>query len=146
MDAAVVSKYGLTVWSKQYDSYYESRQESMWNNNCSDGSIVAGHDKHTACLLFGDALDVGGNRDHPPERTWTMPRVVMQNVSRARQLLHEMYFYRLEAFAGGYIVGQARNRQPKAKLPRHSFVSRPCILLPIPPAHHLQSALRTGYG
>ena len=126
MDAAVVSKYGLTVWSKQYDSYYESRQESMFDdNNCSDGSIVAGHYKHTACLRFGDAFDVAGNMDYPPGRTWTMPRVVMQNISRARALMHDMYFYRLEAFTGGYIVGQARNVQPKAKLPRPSFVSRP---------------------
>ena len=126
MDAAVVSKYGLTVWSKQYESYFASRQESMFDdNNCSDGSIVAGHYKHTACLRFGDAFDVAGNMDYPPGRTWTMPRVVMQNVSRARALMHDMYFYRLEAFTGGYIVGQARNVQPKAKLPRPSFVSRP---------------------
>ena len=127
MDAAVVSKYGLTVWSRQYDSYYESRQDAEFHGNCSDGSIVAGDPRHTACLRFGDAVDVAGNRDDAfrPKRTWTMPRVVMQNVSRARQLLHDMYFYRLEVTTGGYIVGQARNVQPRAKLPRPSFVSRP---------------------
>ena len=127
MDAAVVSKYGLRVESKQYDSYYEARQEG---SNCSDGSIVAGDPRHTACLRFGDAQDVYGNSEYAhvlkPQGlfTWTMPRVVMQNVSRARQLLHDMYFYRLEV-THGYIVGQARNVQPKARLPRPSFVSRP---------------------
>ena len=113
---------------EQYDSYYEARQEG---NNCSDGSIVAGDPRHTACLRFGDAQDVYGNSEYAhvlkPQGlfTWTMPRVVMQNVSRARQLLHDMYFYRLQALADGYIVGQARNVQPKAKLPLPSFVSRP---------------------
>ena len=78
----MVSKYGLTVEYEQYDSYYEARQGE---HNCSDGSIIAGDFRHTACLRFGDAVDVGGNRlGHPPGRTWTMPRVVMQNVSRAR--------------------------------------------------------------
>ena len=61
MDAAVVSKYGLRVESKQYDSYYEARQEG---SNCSDGSIVAGDPRHTACLRFGDAQDVYGNSEY----------------------------------------------------------------------------------
>jgi len=114
MDAAVVSKYGLRVEYEQYDSYYEARQEG---NNCSDGSIVAGDPRHTACLRFGDAQDVYGNSEYAhvlkPQGlfTWTMPRVVMQNVSRARQLLHDMYFYRLEV-THGYIVGQATAEVP----------------------------------
>ena len=56
---SVVSKYGLTVEYEQYDSYYEARQGE---HNCSDGSIIAGDFRHTACLRFGDAVDVGGNR------------------------------------------------------------------------------------
>lgn len=149
----MVSKYGLRVEYEQYDSYYEARQEG---NNCSDGSIVAGDPRHTACLRFGDAQDVYGNSEYAhvlkPQGlfTWTMPRVVMQNVSRARQLLHDMYFYRLEV-THGYIVGQARNVQPKARLPRPSplchdpITTSPCSSSHAA-AHHLQSALRTGYG
>ena len=105
MDAAVVSKYGLRVESKQYDSYYEARQEG---SNCSDGSIVAGDPRHTACLRFGDAQDVYGNSEYahvlkpqglftwstsmcraPSQRSKASPRTGASAHASGRQL-HEM--------------------------------------------------------